>query len=33
VVMLWPRGPLRFNARWAPDGAARLGQVMADWAR
>jgi phosphatidylserine decarboxylase len=33
VVMLWPRGPLRFNAGWAPDGAARLGQVMAEWAR
>jgi phosphatidylserine decarboxylase len=33
VVMLWPRGPLRFNAGWAPDGAVRLGQVMADWAR
>jgi len=33
VVMLWPRGPLRFNAGWAPGGAVRLGQVMADWPR
>ena len=30
VVMLFPRGPLRFNAGWAPGGAVRLGQVMAD---
>jgi phosphatidylserine decarboxylase len=33
VVVLWPRGPLRFNPGWAPDGAVRLGQPMADWAR
>jgi phosphatidylserine decarboxylase len=30
AVMLWPRGPLRFNAGWAPGGAVRLGQAMAD---
>lgn len=30
VVMLWPRGPLRFNAGWAPGGAVRMGQPMAD---
>jgi len=33
VVMLWPRGPLRFSAEWAPGGAVRLGQSMADWPR
>jgi phosphatidylserine decarboxylase len=31
VVMLFPRGPLRFNAGWAPGGAVRLGQAMASW--
>jgi phosphatidylserine decarboxylase len=30
VVMLWPPGPLRFNAGWAPGGAVRMGQPMAD---
>ncbi|MDP2004138.1 MAG: archaetidylserine decarboxylase [Rubrivivax sp.] len=29
VVLLFPRGPLRFNPAWAPGGAVRLGQVMA----
>ncbi len=29
VVMLFPRGPLRFNPDWQPGGAVRLGQVMA----
>ena len=32
VVMLFPRGPLRFNPAWAPGGAVRMGQSMADWA-
>jgi phosphatidylserine decarboxylase len=31
VVMLWPRGPLRFNRDWAPGGTVRMGQAMADW--
>ncbi len=31
VVMLFPRGPLRFNPAWAPGGAVRLGQMMATW--
>ena len=31
VVLLYPRGPLRFNAAWAPGGAVQMGQVMADW--
>ena len=31
VVMLFPRGPLRFNPAWAPDGAVRMGQAMAAW--
>jgi phosphatidylserine decarboxylase len=30
VVLLFPRGPLRFNAAWAPGGAVRMGQAMAD---
>jgi phosphatidylserine decarboxylase len=30
VVMLFPRGPLRFNPAWEPGGAVRLGQTMAD---
>jgi phosphatidylserine decarboxylase len=30
VVMLFPAGPLRFNAAWAPGGAIRMGQAMAD---
>ncbi|MES2361466.1 MAG: archaetidylserine decarboxylase [Pseudomonadota bacterium] len=29
VVMLFPKGPLAFNADWAPGGAVRLGQAMA----
>ncbi len=29
VVLLWPRGPLAFNPGWAPGGAVRLGEVMA----
>jgi len=33
VVMLFPRGPLRFNPAWTPGGAVRLGQSMADWPR
>jgi phosphatidylserine decarboxylase len=30
VVMLFPRGPLTFNAAWAPGRAVRLGEAMAD---
>jgi phosphatidylserine decarboxylase len=29
VVMLFPKGPLKFNPAWAPAGAVRLGQAMA----
>ena len=29
VVMLFPAGPLQFNARWAPGGGVRLGEAMA----
>jgi phosphatidylserine decarboxylase len=29
VVLLLPAGPLRFNPAWAPGGAIRLGEVMA----
>ena len=29
VVMLFPTGPLRFNASWAPGGAIQMGQAMA----
>ncbi|WP_201493300.1 archaetidylserine decarboxylase [Rubrivivax sp. A210] len=29
VVLLFPPGPLHFNPAWAPGGAVRLGQVMA----
>ena len=32
VVLLYPRGPLRFNTAWVPGGAVQMGQVMADWA-
>lgn len=32
VVMLFPKGPLRFNSAWAHGGAVRLGEVMADGA-
>ena len=31
VVLLFPKGPLRFNPAWAPGGAVRLGEVMADY--
>ena len=30
VVMLFPRGPLQFNAAWAPAGAIRMGEAMAN---
>lgn len=30
VVMLFPPGPLSFNPGWAPGGAIRMGEVMAD---
>ena len=30
VVMLFPKGPLRFNPAWLPAGPVRLGEVMAD---
>ncbi|MDE2082938.1 MAG: phosphatidylserine decarboxylase [Burkholderiales bacterium] len=29
VVLLWPRGPLRFDPAWQPGGAVRLGRPMA----
>ena len=29
VVMLWPRGQIRFNPAWAPAQPVRLGQAMA----
>ena len=29
VVMLFPKGPLKFNPAWAPAGAVQLGQAMA----
>ena len=28
VVLLWPRGTLRFNPDWAPGGAVRMGEAM-----
>ena len=28
VVLLWPRGTLRFAAEWAPGGAVRMGQAL-----
>ena len=31
VVMLFPRGPLRFNPAWVPGGVVRMGQAMAAW--
>jgi phosphatidylserine decarboxylase len=31
VVMLFPKGPLRFHAGWAPGGGVRLGEAMADY--
>lgn len=30
VVMVWPPGPLRFNAQWAPGRPIRLGEAMAE---
>jgi phosphatidylserine decarboxylase len=30
VVLLFPKGPLRFNPAWAPGGSVRLGEPMAD---
>jgi phosphatidylserine decarboxylase len=30
VVLLWPQGPVRFNADWAPARSIRLGEKMAD---
>ena len=30
VVMLFPKGPLAFNPAWAPGGAIRMGEVMAN---
>lgn len=31
VVLLFPKGPLAFNPAWAPGGAIRLGEPMANW--
>lgn len=28
VVLLWPKGTLKFNPDWAPGGAVRMGQMM-----
>ena len=33
VVLLFPKGPLRFNADWAASRAVRLGESMADRGR
>ena len=30
VVMLFPRGPMRFSPRWAPGGSIRMGEAMAE---
>ncbi|MFO1326864.1 MAG: archaetidylserine decarboxylase [Rubrivivax sp.] len=30
VVLLWPPGPLRFAARWAPGAPIRMGEAMAE---
>ncbi len=30
VVLLFPKGPLRFNPDWAPGSAVRLGEMMAN---
>ena len=30
VVLLFPPGPMRFNPAWAPGGAIRMGEAMAD---
>lgn len=32
VVMLFPKGPLRFNPDWSPSRGVRLGEAMADYA-
>ncbi len=32
VVMLFPKGPLRFNPAWVAARPIRLGEAMADWA-
>ena len=32
VVMLWPKGPVTFNAAWAPGKTIRLGKAMANLA-
>jgi phosphatidylserine decarboxylase len=32
VVMLFPKGPLRFNPEWAPGRSIRLGEAMASYA-
>ncbi len=32
VVLLFPPGPLGFNPVWAPGGAIRMGEAMADYA-
>ena len=31
VVMLFPKGPLRFNTEWAHAGGVRLGELMANY--
>jgi phosphatidylserine decarboxylase len=31
VVMLFPAGPLQFNAQWAPGGPIRMGEKMGAW--
>ena len=31
VVMLFPKGPLRFNAEWTPERSIRLGESMANY--
>ena len=28
VVLLWPKGTLKFNPEWAPGGSVRMGQMM-----
>ncbi len=33
VVMLFPKGPLAFNPAWAPGGAIRMGEAMANHAQ
>ena len=30
VVLLFPKGTLRFNPAWAPGGAIRMGEAMGD---